>query len=36
MEGRSYIRITDNIIYFQDKIDPREAGEFISVRCIKE
>ena len=36
VEGRSYIRITDNIIYFQDKIDPREAGEFIPVRCIKE
>ncbi len=36
VEGRSYIRITDNIIYFQDKIDPREAGEFLPVRCIKE
>ena len=35
VEGRSYIRITDNIIYFQDKIDPREAGEFIPVRCVK-
>ena len=35
VEGRSYIRITDSVIYFEDRIDPREAGEFIPVRCVK-
>ena len=36
VEGKSYIRITDSIIYFDDFIDPRESGQYIPVRCIQE
>ena len=36
VEGKSYIRITDSIIYFDDFIDPREDGQYYPVRCIQE
>ena len=36
VEGRSYIRITNSIIYFDDFIDPRENGQYYPVRCIQE
>lgn len=36
VEGRSYIRFTDSVIYFDDYIDMRENGQFMPVRCIQE
>ena len=35
LDSRKYIRISDTYSHIESQVDPRENGQFLPVRCIK-